>query len=593
MKRTHYCGVISKENKGENVIVAGWIHGRRDHGGLIFIDLRDRSGIVQVVFDFQKNATFFEQARKLRQEHVIAVAGEIVLRSPDTVNPGLFTGEIEIAAAEMELLNASQTPPFYIEDGIDTDENLRLQYRYLDLRRPEMQEMLRLRHRTLMSARKHLDGRGFLEVETPMLTRSTPEGARDYLVPSRTFPGHFFALPQSPQLFKQLLMVAGVDKYFQIARCFRDEDLRADRQPEFTQIDMEMSFCSRDDIIQEVEGLVSSIFDDVLERPLDNPFKVLPYVEAMERFGSDKPDTRFGMEIGDISSVAAASEFKVFKNMVQDGGVVKGLNVKGCAHFSRKDLDDLTSLARTLGTGGLAWMALVEDGIKTPIAKFFTSAQLESIKEKMKAEPGDLLLFVADKWETALKVLGQLRLDLAQSLDLVPEGTDHFLWVVDFPLLAYDQKEGRYVSNHHPFTAPHDDDYELLSKEPLKARSQAYDLVYNGTEIAGGSIRIHRRALQEEVFRLLDIGPEEAKEKFGFLLKAFQYGAPPHGGIAFGLDRLVMLMAARKSIRDVIPFPKTAAGTCLLTGAPAGVSAEQLAELHISTIKRNNNNGKG
>ncbi|RJX29022.1 MAG: aspartate--tRNA ligase [Dethiobacter sp.] len=592
LKRTHYCGLLTKEDINEKVVLAGWVQGKRDHGGLIFLDLRDRYGIVQVVFDSQQNVSFFNQAEKLRSEYVMAVKGEVKHRSPETVNPNLATGEIEIYAEDLEVFNPSQTPPFYIEDGIDTDENLRLKYRYLDLRRFEMQRSLQMRHKVMMSTREYLDKHGFWEIETPMLTRSTPEGARDYLVPSRVSPGSFFALPQSPQLFKQLLMVSGMDRYFQITRCFRDEDLRADRQPEFTQVDIEMSFCTNQDIMKEMEGLISHIFKQVLHKELSTPLEVITYKEAMERFGSDKPDTRFAMEIVDISEIAGQSQFQVFKGVLEKGGAVKGLNARGCGHFSRKELDDLTLQVQLWGTGGLAWIILTKDDYKTPIAKFFTSSQLAEIKAKMQGEPGDLLFFVADQWETSLKVLGQLRLSLAERLELIPDDKDHFLWVIDFPLVSYDQEEKRYLANHHPFTAPLDEETSLLDEDPLRALSQAYDLVYNGVEVAGGSVRIHKREIQEKIFNLLGINAVEAEEKFGFFLKAFEYGVPPHGGIAFGLDRLVMLMAGKKSIRDVIPFPKTAGGTCLLTGAPAPVSPEQLKELHISTILRDNKKEK-
>ncbi|MEW5921841.1 MAG: aspartate--tRNA ligase [Bacillota bacterium] len=586
LQRTYWCGKISRENIGEKVVLAGWVQGCRDHGGLLFVDLRDRTGLVQLVFDFERHGTLFKEAEKLRSEYVLTVRGEVIARSAETVNPKLASGEIEINVEEMEILNTSQVPPFYIEDGIDTDENVRLRYRYLDLRRPEMQEMLRLRHRLFMAARRSLDERGFLEIDTPMLTRSTPEGARDYLVPSRTAPGYFYALPQSPQLFKQLLMVGGVERYFQIARCFRDEDLRADRQPEFTQIDIELSFCTRDEVIGEVELLLASLFRNVLGLEIKTPLSAITYDEAMERFGSDKPDTRFGMELQDISGIAQESGFKVFNQVVAKGGTVKGINVKGCGSFSRKELDDLTVLVQSWGTGGLAWMIVTEDGFKTPIAKFFTEEQLESLRKSMAGENGDLLLFVADEKENTQKILGQLRVHLARRLDLIPEGEHHLLWVLDFPLLVYDREEKRYTANHHPFTAPREEDIPLLQTEPLKVRSLAYDLVYNGVEIAGGSIRIHRRELQETVFKLLGLTQEELEDKFGFLLEAFKYGAPPHGGIAFGLDRLLMLMSGRKSIRDVIPFPKTAAGTCLLTSAPAPVLSNQLRDLHIYTISR-------
>lgn len=588
LKKNKECGLITKENTGDKVVVAGWVQGRRDHGGLIFIDLRDRSGVVQVVFDQEKNESFFDQVEKIRPEYVLAVAGKVVPRSPETVNIKLETGEIEISADTLEILNPSLTPPFYIENDIDTDENLRLRYRYLDLRRPEMLELLRFRHRILLETRNYLDGEGFWEVETPMLTRSTPEGARDYLVPSRISPGSFFALPQSPQLFKQLLMVAGVEKYFQVARCFRDEDLRADRQPEFTQIDLEMSFSSREDIMSIVERLVKHLFQQVQGKDLKIPFEVLSYREAMERFGSDRPDTRFAMELVDISEIAAVSQFKVFKTAVQDGGIVRGINAKNCGRYSRKEIDDLTALAQSWGAQGLGWMIVTSEGFKTPIAKFFSPSQLDLIREKFDAREGDLLLFIAGKRDKALDILGQLRTHLARREGLISQNEDKFLWVVDFPLLAYDAEEKRYDSVHHPFTAPLEEELPLLAIEPLKVRSQAYDLVYNGVEVAGGSIRIHRKEVQEQIFKLLGLPDEEIEEKFGFLVGAFQYGAPPHGGLAFGLDRLVMLMAGRKSIRDVIAFPKTAAGNCLLTDAPAPVTAGQLAELHISPVLRNN-----
>ncbi len=585
LKRTSYCGKLDKTHIGDRVVVAGWVQGRRDHGGLIFIDLRDRYGVIQVVFDQQKNADFFSQAERLRSEYVIAIAGQVVARSGETVNPKLPTGEIEITTEDMEVFSTSRTPPFYIEDQLDTDENIRLTYRYLDLRRPEMQRSLELRHRVSLATREYLDAAGFWEIETPFLTRSTPEGARDYLVPSRMAPGNFFALPQSPQLFKQLLMVSGVDRYFQIVRCFRDEDLRADRQPEFTQIDMEMSFCDRNDVKSAVEDLVIHLFARVLDKELPSPFPVLTYAESMERYGSDRPDRRFGMELRDVSDIVARSTFNVFKKVVEKNGAVKGLLVQGGGSFSRKELDDLTALVQSWGTGGLAWMIVTGDEMKSPISKFFTAEQLADLTGRLEGSPGDLLLFVADKPELALKVLGQLRLHLAQKLGLIPGNVDDFLWVVDFPLFVYDDEEERLVANHHPFTAPLAEDLAVLEESPLKVRSQAYDLVYNGIEVAGGSIRIHDRQTQERIFGLLQMAPEEAAEKFGFLLQAFEYGAPPHGGIAFGLDRLLMLMAAKNSIRDVIPFPKTASGNCLLTGAPALVAPAQLRELHISLNK--------
>lgn len=592
LTRTCYCAELSKKNTQERVVLAGWVESIRDHGSLIFIDLRDRSGIVQLVFDYQRSSSFFNQAEKLRPEYVLAVSGEVLMRSPETVNPAVNSGEIEVVVEDMEVFNASEVPPFYIEDGIHTDENLRLRYRYLDLRRPEMQHMLEMRHKSMMTARSYLDKHGFWEIETPVLTRSTPEGARDYLVPSRTVPGSFFALPQSPQLFKQLLMVSGVEKYFQITRCFRDEDLRADRQPEFTQVDLEMSFCSRKDVMKTVEGFIYSLFNEVLKKEIELPFPVISYIEAMERFGTDRPDNRFGMEIKDISKIALQSEFKVFRTVVKNGGVVKGLNASGAGNFSRKELDDLTALVQSWGTGGLAWVIVTEEGYKSPIAKFFSPGQLEEIRKEMEGKPGDLLLFVGDEWENTLIILGKLRLHVAQLLEIIEE-KDSFLWVIDFPLVSFDKEEKRYYSNHHPFTAPLESDLSLLEQDPLKARSLAYDLVYNGIEVAGGSIRIHKRDIQEKIFALLGITDEEAQEKFGFLLTAFQYGAPPHGGIAVGFDRLLMLMSGRASIRDVIPFPKTATGTCLLTGAPASVSREQLEELHISLVQKEINEKEG
>ncbi len=590
LKKNRGCGLLTRDNTGEKVVVAGWVQGRRDHGGLIFLDVRDRTGIVQVVFDQEKSQPFFDQAEKIRPEFVIAVEGNVVPRSEETANPRLKTGEIEITADALEILNSSLTPPFYIEDGIDTDENLRLRYRYLDLRRPEMLELMHFRHKILLEARKYLDEEGFWEIETPMLTRSTPEGARDYLVPSRISPGSFFALPQSPQLFKQLLMVAGAEKYFQVARCFRDEDLRADRQPEFTQIDLELSFSSREEIMGIVEKLMHHLFLQVCGEEIALPFEVLTYQEAMERFGSDRPDTRFAMELFDISEIAAESQFRVFQSAIKSGGVVKGINAKKCSRYSRKEIDDLTALVKSWGALGLGWMNVTREGFRTPIAKFFTPSLLDQIKEKADAQEGDLLLFIAGERGKALDILGQLRSHLGRREELLSPDEKKFLWIIDFPLLDFDKGEKRYTSIHHPFTAPLEEDRPLLASDPLNVRSLAYDLVYNGVEVAGGSIRIHRKDLQEQIFSLLGLSAEDIEEKFGFLLGAFQYGAPPHGGLAFGLDRLVMLMAGRKSIRDVIAFPKTAAGNCLLTGAPAPVSAGQLAELHISPVLREDKN---
>ncbi len=581
-KTRSMCGQLTRENLGEEVLLQGWVQRRRDHGKLIFIDLRDLSGLVQVVADYEENAHIFREVEGVRSEFVLEVSGRLVLRDPETVNENLPTGELEVRLKSLEVLNTAKTPPFYIEDHVDVDENLRLRYRYLDLRRPEMYAKLKLRHRAALAVRNFLDGRGFLEVETPMLTRSTPEGARDYLVPSRITPGSFYALPQSPQLFKQLLMVAGAEKYFQIVRCFRDEDLRADRQPEFTQIDMEMSFVEEEDVFALVEDMLSHLYREVLGREIPTPFPRIPYPEAMLRFGTDKPDLRFGMEVKDITPVAGSSGVKVFKQAVAGGGVVRGLNVKGCAHFSRRELDELTNYSINLGAKGMAWFLVTPEGFKSPIVKFFTEDELKDIKGILEAEPGDLLIFIADRPEKAAPVLGALRLHLARQLQLLPgDSGEHFLWVVDYPLLSYDEEEGRYTANHHPFTSPVAADIPLLNTEPSRVRARAYDLVLNGVEIGGGSIRNHRRELQEAVFSALGFSPEEAREQFGFLLKAFEFGAPPHGGIAFGLDRLVMLLAGSSSIRDVIPFPKTARGTCLLTESPAAVTEDQLKELHL------------
>ncbi len=583
--RDIYCGELSSGQIGKTVTLNGWVQRRRDHGGLIFIDLRDRSGIVQIVVN-SRDSAIFAVAEQVRGEYVLTVEGRVVARSAETVNLKLATGEVEVLAEKLEIFNKAKTPPFYLEDGVDVDENVRLKYRYLDLRRPEMLAGLTLRHRICKLTRDFLDSEGFLEAETPMLTRSTPEGARDYLVPSRVSPGAFYALPQSPQLFKQLLMVAGVERYFQIARCFRDEDLRADRQPEFTQIDIELSFCDREMILGLMEKMIAAVFAGTLGEEISVPFPRLSYREAMERFGSDKPDTRFGMELKDLSETVAESGFNVFRSSLSAGGVVKGINAAGCGHYSRKDIEDLTAYAAQFGARGLAWFIIDEDGVRSPIAKFFTAAQLAEIVDRLGGRPGDLLLFVADKPETAHAALGALRLHLAARLGLTAGKKWHFVWVIDFPLLEYDRERQRFVACHHPFTAPRDEDLAKLAEDPGAVRAVAYDLVLNGVEIGGGSIRIHRREVQEQMFKQLGFTPEEAREQFGFLLEAFEYGTPPHGGIAFGLDRLVMLMAGRQSIRDCLAFPKTASGSCLLTGAPAPVSERQLEELQIRTVRK-------
>lgn len=581
LKRTHACGELNRESHDKQVTLCGWVSRRRDHGGLIFVDLRDRSGIVQVVFSPDVEQSAFVKAETIRTEYVIAVQGLVRLRDADTVNPNMSTGEIEVLGKELRILNHAKTPPFYIQDNIDVDETLRLKYRYLDLRRPEMQNNLILRHKVTKAMRDYFDRNGFVEIETPMLTKSTPEGARDYLVPSRVNPGKFFALPQSPQIFKQILMVSGMEKYFQIVRCFRDEDLRADRQPEFTQLDIEMSFIEREDILQMMENMIAYIFKEAQGVEIATPIPRLTYDEAMNRYGSDKPDLRFGMEFIDLTSVLHGSGFKVFDSVLAAGGAVKAINVKGYANIPRRELDGLVSYVANYGAKGLAWMCYTPEGIKSQITKFFSEETIARITETAGAAEGDLLLIIADQSAAVANSLGQLRLEMARRLNLIDPDKLSFLWVVDFPMFEYDPEDKRWVAMHHPFTSPRDEDIRYLGSEPGRIKAKAYDMVLNGTEIGGGSIRIYQRDLQEKVFSAIGLTPDEAYEKFGFLLDAFEYGTPPHGGIAFGLDRLVMLMAKRPSIRDVIAFPKTQSAADVMTQAPSEVSQRQLKELSI------------
>ena len=582
-KRDHHCGQLTKQDAGQEVALCGWVATRRDHGGLIFIDLRDRSGVVQVVIDPAAGESF-KKAEAVRSEYVLQVFGKVRERSAETINPNIATGTIEVVASELNILNPAKTPPFYIEDGIDTDENLRLRYRYLDLRRPEMQKNFILRHKVTKLMRDYLDKHGFLEIETPMLCRSTPEGARDYLVPSRVNPGKFYALPQSPQLFKQLLMVAGMERYFQIARCFRDEDLRADRQPEFTQLDMEMSFVEMEDIMEMMEGLIAYVFEGAMGMKVQLPMQRMTWDTAMDLYGSDKPDLRFDMKLVNMVDAVSGSNFKVFNDIIANGGIVKAINVKGYAAIPRRELDGLVDFVGIYGAKGLAWMQIQPDGaVKSPIAKFFDEAHLAKIKEAGKAEPGDLLLFVGDKPAVVAKALGALRIEMAKRRNLIDPDKYMFTWVTKFPMFEYSEEEKRYVAMHHPFTAPCDEDLPLLKTNPGKVYAKAYDMVLNGIELGGGSIRIHRQDVQKAIFEAIGLTDEEAKEKFGFLMTAFEYGAPPHGGLAFGLDRMMMLMAKRASIRDVIAFPKTQSANDLMDEAPNTVDEKQLRELHIRT----------
>jgi len=580
-KRSCYCGEPRSASVDQELTLAGWVHSRRDHGGVIFVDLRDRSGICQIVFNPDGDAASHEKAKQLRSEDVIAVRGVLAKRSPETINPDLPTGEVELKSRGLRLLNASQVPPFIIDDETDANENTRLKYRYLDLRRPHSLAPLLLRYRMTKLIRDYLDGLGFIDVETPVLTKSTPEGARDYLVPSRIYHGKFYALPQSPQLFKQILMVGGLDRYFQIVKCFRDEDLRADRQPEFTQLDMEMSFVQPEDVMAVVEGMIALLFKDLKGLDLQRPFLKLTYEQAMNRFGSDKPDIRFGLELCDFTDALRNSQAKVFTAAIQKGGVVKGLRIPNGGAMSRKDLDDMTPFVATFGARGVAWTKITAEGWQSPIAKFLSAAEQNEVERVSQAQVGDVVLFSADSAKIVHDSLGNLRLHLGEKLGLIPEKDYALVWVVDFPLMEFDAEEKRYVALHHPFTAPLDEDLHLLDSDPAKSRSKAYDLALNGMEVGGGSIRIHQVELQKKILGLMGIDAEEAQAKFGFLLEALSFGAPPHGGIAFGIDRLAMLLSGAKSLRDVIAFPKSQRAVCMLTEAPSEVAPRQLRELGI------------
>ncbi|SQC07595.1 aspartyl-tRNA synthetase [Clostridium perfringens] len=585
LKRNIMCGDARESHIGQKVTVMGWVQRNRNLGGIQFIDLRDREGILQVVFNDDLGEEILEKAKSIRPEYCIAVTGEIVKR--ESVNPNMPTGMVELKAEELKILSESDTPPIYIKEDLDAAESIRLKYRYLDLRRPDMQNIFKIRHKTTKAIRDYLDQNGFLEMETPILTKSTPEGARDYLVPSRNYPGMFYALPQSPQLFKQLLMVSGFDRYFQIVKCFRDEDLRANRQPEFTQVDLEMSFVEQDDVMALNEGLIKHVFKEVLGVDVKTPIKRMTFKDAMEKYGSDKPDLRFGMEITNLSDVVKECGFKVFTDAVANGGSVRGLCLEGGASMGRKDIDRLGEFVKTFKAKGLAWIQLKEEGVKSPIAKFFSEEELNKIIETMGAKTGDLILIVADKNSVGLKALGELRLELSRKFDLVKDKSEfNFTWITEFDLLEYDEEEGRYFAAHHPFTMPMDEDIKYLDTDPGRVRAKAYDLVLNGEELGGGSIRIHDTKLQEKMFEVLGFTQESAWERFGFLLEAFKFGPPPHGGLAFGLDRMIMFLAGTENIKDVITFPKNQNAFCYLTEAPNIVDEEQLKELGIETIKK-------
>ena len=581
MRRTHHCNELCGDDFGKEVVLMGWVQRRRDHGGVIFVDMRDREGTTQVVFNPKENKEIHEKAHAIRNEYVIGVCGNVDKRPDGMTNPNLKTGEIEILVTDLKILNPAKTPPFLIEDTVDVSETVRFKYRHLDLRRPQLQRNIILRHRAAKSIRNYLNKHGFLDIETPVLTRSTPEGARDYVVPSRVNPGQFYALPQSPQIFKQLLMISGFDRYYQIARCFRDEDLRADRQPEFTQIDLEMSFVGEDDIMGITEGMLAALFKDVLDKEIRRPFLRMSYAEAIDRFGLDKPDIRFDLELKDISDIAKNSDLKLFANAVKQGGIVKALNAKGCIHFSRKEIDDLTTFVSVYKAKGLTWIKVREEAWQSPIAKFFSDEEKAALTERLGVDPGDLLFFVADQSKIANEALGHLRNHLGEKLGLIDDNAFRFLWITHFPLMEYDETEKRLQSLHHPFTAPLEEDYGFLNDSLLSVRSRAYDLVLNGSEIGGGSIRIHQKEMQEKIFESLGIKREVYEEKFGFLLSALEAGVPPHGGIALGFDRITMILCKAPSIRDVIAFPKTQKASCLLTNAPSEATKSQLEELSL------------